>query len=411
MNPKIYQIGEHALNKNHCDSDALKVIQSLQQAGHVAYLVGGSVRDLLLGYRPKDYDISTSASPEDIKALFKGQCLLIGRRFRLAHIRFGRKVFEVSTFRSGNTESDQLIVRDNEWGTPEEDVLRRDFTINGLFYDPTTESIIDYVDGYADLQRKYLRTIGQPYLRFKQDPVRMIRLLKFQARFNFDVDPEAKIALAECCHEIIKSSQARIFEELLRMLESGAAEPFIDLMHEHRFLELLTPALAQFLALPEGEDILDLLYEIDLRVKDKSSDQWMDRALLLCCLIFPFLQKHLQVHFLDRNKTPHLGEIHQEIHNAIFNIFKPFFLIPRKLRMRMTSIMLTQFRMTPLHKHKQTARRPRIPRDPDFPFALEFLNLRTTLEPALKKNFEEWQEAYHHSLKSSFHRRGHQKHA
>lgn len=405
MNPKIYQINEHTLDKSHCDPDALKVIQVLQQAGHVAYLVGGSVRDLLLGNAPKDYDISTSARPEEIKELFKSQCLLIGRRFRLAHIRFGRKIFEVSTFRAGNNESDQLIVRDNEWGTPEQDVLRRDFTINGLFYDPTTETIIDFVGGYADLQKKYLRTIGQPYLRFKQDPVRMIRLLKFQARFHFEIDPEAKIALAECCSEIIKSSQARIFEEILRMLESGTAEPFIDLMYEHRFLELLTPGLAHFLALPEGEDILDLLFEVDLRIKKAP----LDRALLLCCLTFPFLQKHLKIHFLDRDKLPHLGEIHQEIHNAISNVFKPFFLIPRKLRMRMVSIMTAQFRMTPFHK--QTIRRIRIPRDPDFPFALQFLELRTTLEPALKKVWEEWNKAFTHPPKRHFHKKGSRKHA
>jgi poly(A) polymerase len=405
MNPKIYQIGDHSLNKNHCDPDALKVIHTLQQAGHVAYLVGGSVRDLLLGDEPKDYDISTSASPEEIKALFGSRCLLIGRRFRLAHIRFGRKTFEVSTFRAGNIESDQLIVRDNEWGTPEQDVIRRDFTINGLFYDPSNESVIDYVGGYPDLQKKYLRTIGQPYLRFKQDPVRMIRLLKFQARLNFDIDSEAKIALAECSSEIVKSSQARIFEELLKMLESGAAEPFVDLMHEHRFLELLTPALAHFLTLPEGEDILDLLYEADLRIKDGL----IDRSVLLACLAFPFLQKQLKIHFLDRNKIPHLGEIHEEIHDAISTVFKPFFLVPRKLRMRMTSIMITQFRMTPLHP--QTSRRCRIPKDPDFPFALEFLDLRAALEPSFKKIWEEWHAAYTTPSIRHPHKKGHRRHA
>lgn len=389
MNPKIYQLGEHTLSKSHCDPDALKVIQTLQQAGHVAYLVGGSVRDLLMGISPKDYDMSTSARPEEIKELFRSQCLLIGRRFRLAHIRHGRKIFEVSTFRSGgNTSSEELIVRDNEWGTPEEDVLRRDFTINGLFYDPSTETIIDYVDGYCDLQKKYLRTIGLPYVRFKQDPVRMIRLLKFKARFNFEIDPEVNIALAECSPEILKSSQARIFEELLRMLESGSSEMFIDLMHEHRFLELLTPAFAQFLTLPDGEDVLDLLFEVDLRTKNGP----LDRSLLLCCLTFPYLQKHIHTHFTDRGKTPHLGEIVKEIHDAISNVFKPFFQIPRKLRMSMTSILIAQFRMTPLHKVAN--KKIRIPRDPEFPLALEFLSIRSTMEPALKRTLELWQKAY-----------------
>ncbi len=388
MNPKIYQLGEHTLDKNHCDADALKVIHILQKAGHVAYLVGGSVRDLILGFSPKDYDMSTSARPEQIKELFRSQCLLIGRRFRLAHIRHGRKIFEVSTFRAGDPESEELIVRDNEWGTPEQDVMRRDFTINGLFYDPTTETIIDYVGGYPDLQKKYLRTIGQPFVRFKQDPVRMIRLLKFKARFNFEIDPDVNVALADCSHEILKSSQARIFEELLRMLESGASEIFIDLMHEHRFLELLTPAFSHFLTTPDGEDVLDLLYEVDLRTKNGP----LDRAILLCCLTFPFLQKHLQIHFIDRGKIPHLGEIEQEIQNAISNIFRPFFLIPRKLRMKMTSIMMAQLRMTPLQK--QPNRKIRIPRDPDFPAALEFLDIRSTMEPALVKTWQQWSKAF-----------------
>src|ERR1700733_9722711 len=166
MNPKIYVLDDHQIPLTAVDPDALRVVQNLQKAGHVAYIVGGGVRDLLLQQRPKDYDISTSAKPEEIKELFRSQCLLIGRRFRLAHIRCGRKILEVSTFRSGDPESDQLIVRDNEWGSPEQDVMRRDFTINGLFYDPATQTIIDYVGGYPDLQKKLLRTIGKPYLRF-----------------------------------------------------------------------------------------------------------------------------------------------------------------------------------------------------------------------------------------------------
>jgi poly(A) polymerase len=387
MDPDVYDFDSHKISLEAIDSDALRCVETLQRAGHLAYIVGGGVRDLLLNQRPKDYDISTSAKPEEIKDLFRSHCLLIGRRFRLAHIRYGKKVMEVSTFRSGSNESDQLILRDNEWGSPEQDALRRDFTINGLFYDPSNQVVIDYVKGYPDIQKKYLRTIGQPFLRFKQDPVRMIRLIKFQARFGFEIDPDAKVALAECRLEIMKSSQARIFEELLRMLESGAAETFIRLMNEHGFLEHLMPPLATILEHPGGADIYAYLQEIDTR-----SD--LDRGILLSCLIFPFLQQHLQTHFIDRGKSPHLGEIHQETHNVISTIFQPFFVLPRKLRMKIVSIMTAQFRMTPFEKrHKH---RIRIPRDPDFPLALEFLDLRTCLEPALKTTWEEWQDAYLH---------------
>ena len=401
MNPTVYILDDHQIPLTAVDPDALRVVNNLQRAGHVAYIVGGGVRDLLLGQRPKDYDISTSAKPEEIKELFRSQCLLIGRRFRLAHIRCGRKVMEVSTFRSGDPESDQLIVRDNEWGSPEQDVMRRDFTINGLFYDPSNQTVIDYVGGYPDLQKKYLRTIGQAFLRFKQDPVRMIRLIKFQARFGFDVDPDAKIALAECRLEIMKSSQARIFEEVLRMLESGAAESFMRLMSETGFLEHLMPAFSEFLETPEGGDVFSYLQEVDTRTKKTS----LDRGLLLSCLVFPYLQKDLQVRFVDRGRIPHLGEIQQETHDVISTLFQPFFLIPRKLRMKITSILTSQFRMTPYEK--RAGKRPRIPRDPDFELALEFLDLRTCLEPALKNIWEAWQDAYLHPARK---RHPHKKH-
>ncbi|NGX38244.1 MAG: Poly(A) polymerase I [Chlamydiae bacterium] len=149
MEQKVIPFEIHQLPIDKVDTHALYVMEKLKNAGFVAYLVGGSVRDLLLGHRPKDYDISTSAKPEEIKKLFRN-CLLIGRRFRLAHIRFGKKILEVSTFRAGDPEKDELILRDNQWGYPEEDALRRDFTINALFYDPSNQTIIDYVEGYAE---------------------------------------------------------------------------------------------------------------------------------------------------------------------------------------------------------------------------------------------------------------------
>ncbi|MFI5344679.1 MAG: hypothetical protein ACHQUC_10735 [Chlamydiales bacterium] len=190
MLPKIYFTTEHGIDPALIDRDALYVLEKLRQAGFVAYLVGGSVRDLLIKRRPKDFDISTSARPEQVKVVFQRQCILIGRRFRLAHIRFGHKIIEVATFRAGENDSD-LITQNNVWGTAEQDVMRRDFTINGLFYDSSNHSIIDYVDGWEDVQKNLLRTIGDPKVRFKQDPVRLIRLLKFQARSNFKIDPEA----------------------------------------------------------------------------------------------------------------------------------------------------------------------------------------------------------------------------
>lgn len=390
MQQKIYPLTEHQVAQEAIDADALSVLRKLHEAGFVAYLVGGGVRDLLLGRTPKDFDISTSAKPEEIRRLFRN-CLLIGKRFRLAHIRFGKKIIETSTFRSGDTESDRLIVRDNEWGTPEEDVKRRDFTINGLFYDPATETIIDFVDGYPDIQKRLLRTIGQPYLRFKQDPVRMLRLIKFEARFGLEVDPAVRVALLECRGEIIKSSQARVLEEILRMLESGASEPFFRLMAEYGLLQLLLPTLSSFFETPKGSEILLFLKEIDTRIQEDKEVVW-DRAVLISCLLFPFLEKHLQIHFLDRNKTPHLGEIFSEASGIIDTIFEPFFLLPRRLKAIALSILVTQFRLTPYDPKKNS--RKKIPHDPDFHLALHFLQIRACLEPGLEKVFKEWQSLF-----------------
>src|SRR5579862_872899 len=390
MEQKTYPFEQHRLSIKQIDLDALYVMEKLRTAGFTAYLVGGSVRDLLLNRRPKDFDISTSAEPEEIKKIFRN-CILIGRRFRLAHIRFGKKTLEVSTFRSGRTESDELILRDNVWGSPEEDALRRDFTINGLFYDPASQTIIDYVDGYPDLQKKLLRSIGQPYFRFKQDPVRMLRLLKFQARFGFEVDSPSQVALLECRSEIVKSAPARILEELLRMLESGASEQFFRLMTDHGLLHLLTPAFGEFMESSDREDVLSYLKEIDTTFHDASRPK-LDRSVLLACLIFPLLEKRIQTRFVSREKFPHLGEIYSEVQAQIDEAFGPFLNLPRRMRIHLASILTSQYRLTPLDKKKKT--RIRIPNDPDFHNALKFFEVRTCLEPALQKTWEEWNQAY-----------------
>ncbi len=388
MQQKTYHIDEHNFPLDQVDKDALYVLEKLKTAGYTAYLVGGSVRDLLLKKTPKDFDISTSAKPEEVKKVFRN-CLLIGRRFRLAHLRFGKKVIEVSTFRSGDIASDSLIVRDNEWGSPEEDAMRRDFTINGLFYDPFTHEIIDYVGGYPDLKKCLLRTIGQPYLRFKQDPVRMIRLLKFQARFGFDIDNDTNIALAECRGEIVKSATARVLEELLRMLESGAARPFFELITQHGVLQLIFPALGEFLETKEGKEIYNYLEEVDTTFH-QPGEPLLDRTVLLACLTFPCFEKRIRTRFLDRERIPHLGEIQNEAFALLDELFPLLCRLPRRLKYGLASILISQYRITPLEKKKH--HKLRIPSDPDFPLAVKFLEIRASIEPGLQIVMEEWQD-------------------
>jgi poly(A) polymerase len=256
--PVIIAREAHSISRKQIDPDALKVLYRLNQSNYTAYLVGGSVRDLLLGRRPKDFDIGTSAHPYQIKKLFRN-CWIIGRRFRLAHVRFGNKTIEVATFRrpvsqeelaavdepqpetamraEGDQTADLLVHRDNTFGTPEEDAFRRDFTINALFYDIATFSIIDYTGGLDDLRAGLVRCIGEPAERFQEDPVRMLRAVAMAARLGFRIDAPIDAAIARTRGEIARSAPARLIEEFYKLLRSGASELAFRMMAERRLLE------------------------------------------------------------------------------------------------------------------------------------------------------------------------------
>lgn len=391
MQPKIYSVSDHDIDPNAIDPDALYVLRKLREAGFIAYLVGGAPRDLLLKRVPKDCDISTSALPEEIKQLFQRSCLLIGRRFRLAHIRFGHKIIEVSTFRSGDNE-EELILRDNQWGTPEQDVLRRDFTINGLFYDPATHSIIDYVGGWEDIKQNTLRTIGVAETRFIQDPVRMIRLLKFRARFGFQIHPEAKKALLSCRKEILKSASARVLEEILRMLESGAAAPFFHLLQESNMLRMLYPHLAELFTGPSGKEILLYLSGAD-KLSQAAGKKTLNRPLLAACMIFPLVRKEVEAFIKAQGRIPHLGEIILIIGSTIHKFESGAFVrFPRRLMAIMSAILLLQFRLTPLtgklHHHQK------VMQSHDFADALALLKVRALIDKNLIEIYTGWKSAY-----------------
>lgn len=401
MQPKVYTVDDHDIALNLIDTDALYVLKKLQEAGYEAYLVGGSVRDLLLKRTPKDYDISTSALPEEIKQVFQRRCVLIGRRFRLAHVRFGHKIIEVATFRSGEGESD-LIVQDNQWGTAEEDVLRRDFTINGLFYDPIHHTVIDFVGGWEDIHSNTLRAIGNAEVRFKQDPVRMIRLLKFRARFGFQIANEAKKALIQCKNEILKSSQARILEEILRMLESGASAPFFSLLQETGILQLLYPALAHFLKTNEGKEVLIYLRAAD-KINLNLGKQKLDRAVLFTCLLYPMMQLQLHEKYLKHNQIPHLGEVLM-VASSVLKHFTDgsFTQFPRRITVLSHAILSTQFRLVPLTNKQSTP--GKVFRYKEFPSALAFLQVRALVDKRLIEQYSHWKSLYRQHAHPSDHK-------
>ncbi len=257
------------------DPDADSVVRRLSQGGYQAYLVGGCVRDLLLNRHPKDFDVSSSATPNEIKHLFRN-CRIIGRRFRLAHIFFGSKIIETATFRANpraNATDDSgelLIHRDNVWGSDTEDAQRRDFTINGLFYDVEAEIVIDHVNGLADLKKRLIRTIGEPDIRFREDPVRILRAIKFAARLGFDVEEKTYQAIVRHRAEITKCSQPRVLEELYRLLRGGAARRSMELLAETGVADSLSQHLARLFG-SRSDAELDLVTQETAPPEDSGS--------------------------------------------------------------------------------------------------------------------------------------------
>ncbi|HYQ80401.1 MAG TPA: polynucleotide adenylyltransferase PcnB, partial [Anaeromyxobacteraceae bacterium] len=246
---------EPEIPQDRLDPDAVKVIARLRHMRHQAYLVGGCVRDLLLGHTPKDFDVATDAHPGEVRAIFRN-CRLIGRRFRLAHVYFrGGKIIEVATFRQNPVdaaedladEGDLLITRDNVFGTAEEDARRRDFTVNGLFYDPFAGEVIDYVGGRGDLESRRIATIGDPEVRIREDPVRSLRAVRFASRLDFTIDPEVFAAMRRNASELARCAPPRVLEEVFKVLRCGNANRAFALLRASGVLAVVLPALAQAL--------------------------------------------------------------------------------------------------------------------------------------------------------------------
>ncbi len=331
MIPIAIPRAKHPISRKRIDEEALKVLYRLHRHGFLAYLVGGSVRDLLLGKTPKDFDVATNAHPHQINELFKNS-RIIGRRFRLVQVFFkGRKVVEVSTFRSRSefeevrTEGGEII-RTDSYGTPAEDALRRDITINGLFYNIADFSIIDYVHGMADLEQHVVRTIGNPDERFEQDPVRMIRVIRHAARTGFSIEDQTYQAIFRHREEIKKCSSSRLRDEFLRELKEGVAKPSLKLMLQTGLLFSLFPDLERALGnrSPYREKnqrfFLSLFDLADQLIKE---GRQVSEGLLLALFLTPFLRAVAPQHpFLgEREKDLYLAET---IRWAVHQILTPF---------------------------------------------------------------------------------------
>ncbi|HZA49285.1 MAG TPA: polynucleotide adenylyltransferase PcnB [Myxococcaceae bacterium] len=293
------------------DADAIKVLFRLRQFGHDAYFVGGCVRDLLLDRAPKDFDIATSAHPHEVKGIFRN-CRLIGRRFRLAHVYFrGGKIVEVSTFRANpteiedlngeeagesngevrqNGEDDFLITHDNVFGTAEQDARRRDFTINGLFYDPFAGKVIDYVRGRRDLDERYIRTIGNPEIRMREDPVRILRAVRFASKLGLDIESRTYAAMEAAVEDLPRCAPARLLEETFRLIRGGAASESLRLISALDALRILLSPVHEYLS-RTGPDGVERFYAhtraLDRRVRE---GQPLEDAVLLAAILLPIAQ-------------------------------------------------------------------------------------------------------------------------
>ncbi|WP_443115819.1 polynucleotide adenylyltransferase PcnB [Herbaspirillum seropedicae] len=272
IEPDVLGPKEHGIDPSLVSPNAVRVTQTLQEAGYKAFIVGGAVRDLLLGIKPKDFDVATNATPEQVKQLFR-RAFIIGRRFQIVHVMFGQELIEVTTFRGASAEAAPKdehgrVLRDNTFGEQHEDATRRDFTINAMYYDPASQAVLDYHGGIADIRDKKLRIIGEPEARYREDPVRMLRVVRFAAKLKFTIDPASSAPIRVMAPLIDNVPAARVFDEMLKLLMSGHALACLQQLRKEGLHHGLLPLLDVVLEQPLGEKFVTLaLADTDARVK------------------------------------------------------------------------------------------------------------------------------------------------
>lgn len=301
---------EHGISRRDIDENALKVLYRLNKAGYEAYLVGGGVRDLLLGKQPKDFDIATNATPEQVRQLFRN-CRLIGRRFRLAHILFGREVIEVATFRGhheaqdtqntklSNQSDDGMLLRDNVYGSIDEDAQRRDFTINSMYYSVEDFSVRDYANGLQDLDNGIIRLIGDPHTRYREDPVRMLRAVRFAAKLEMQIEEQTAAPIPELAYLLRDIPSARLFEEALKLFQSGQGFETYHLLREFKLFSPLFPLISEHFSEKQNtkcERMLEhALDSTDLRIVNQ---QRVNPAFLFAAMLwYPLETRAEQISF------------------------------------------------------------------------------------------------------------------
>lgn len=399
VKPKIIPRSEHTLSRRDIDEDAIKVLYRLASLNYEAYLVGGSVRDLLLGRVPKDFDIGTDALPNEIKHNFRN-CYLVGKRFRLAHILYGKKVIETATFRRApdpkdvQDENGLYQTEDNNYGTPQEDALRRDFTINGLFYDIKNFTIIDYVDGLKDLKEKVIRSIGDPCIRFREDPVRMMRAVRFAAKLDFEISAADIKAMRKYAHELANASVSRLCEEIQRLFVTGATERSFRLAYEYGILEVLLPGLGKWMKeRPSNpQKVWDSLRALDSVAKTTD----LTNAVALAMLYYPLVNETVEQMRAkaSSNKRFNLSYARRHAAEKVLTPMVKYYRFPRALWMTAVDILELSERLT-MRPDAASSRDIRFVNHGIFPEILQGAAVFKVLKPELSWQVEAWKHLYH----------------
>ncbi|KJY83639.1 poly(A) polymerase [Vibrio galatheae] len=388
---------EHNISRKKISDNALKVLYRLHGAGFDAYLVGGGVRDLLLGQAPKDFDIATNATPEQIRQLFKN-CRLIGRRFRLAHIMFGRDIIEVATFRGHHQEPSKnvsqqskegMLLRDNVYGTIDEDAERRDFTVNAMYYNIGDYSIHDYAGGIDDLEDKLIRLIGDPDTRYREDPVRMLRAIRFAIKLDFDIEEDTAEPIEELATLLQDIPPARLYEESLKMLQSGYGLETYHLMREYNLFQQLFPTIAEFFTEDYSsptEQMLDLVLDsTDQRIEEGKR---INPAFMFAAMLWYPLQEKAKL-LMETRKLSFYDAI-MEASNYILDDQVRTIAIPRRHTATIREIWQLQLRM-PRRNGKRAFRLMELNK---FRAGFDFLEMRGEIEQGDTQQLAKWWEVF-----------------
>ncbi|MBL6819885.1 MAG: polynucleotide adenylyltransferase PcnB [SAR86 cluster bacterium] len=384
MTPQIYSEKRFGVNSDQLSINALSIIEKLQKNGFDAYIVGGGIRDLIKGLQPKDFDIATNCQPNEIRKLFKNS-RIIGRRFQLVHITFPNEIVETTTFRSGKDKNDDSmqindggrILRDNVWGTQEEDVFRRDFTINSIYYDPFSKEIIDYTAGIKDLKSRVIRFIGDPEQRIKEDPVRILRAIRFAAKLNFKIEKRALPAIKKYKTQIADMPPSRVYEEIAKLFLLGNSENSFNLLKELGILQILFPHTDL------AKEKYDTFFTNAFRDTDEryKQNKKLNPGFLFATLLWPKVFEESEI-----ETKINFRKFYQTSANVIRRQ-QSIAAIPRRFTSFIKDVWMYQIRFNKVGKKSinfaQSLR---------FRAAYDFLLIRKQLEPELEDSINWWTE-------------------